>query len=169
MSIDAEIAKLNGTELTFLGHSIPSMAVVRDVFVGKEVLDLVGDEASPPSDVAKVAGRARAKLDTITGGGIFVFGMNPKHKSPTCLIARNSPPQMGVLDVRVSDPNPGLRIFGCLAQKDVLVLLTWARRKDLDFQGEIKRCSNEWTRLFPAFPAFFGNYATEYFTDVIPG
>lgn len=171
MSIDAELDKLTPDILTFLSPVSPGITVVRDIFVSKEVLDIVGDEATPPDAIARVAGKARAKLDLITRGNMFVLGMDPKpgRKSPTCLIARTSPLTSRILDLRVSDPNPGVRIFGGLAKRNVFVALTWAPRENCDFSVEVARCRSEWNKLFPDHPPFYSTDYKEYFSDVLPG
>jgi hypothetical protein len=171
MSIDAEIARLVGKDLTFLVPGLQGAAVSRDIFVSREVLDLVGDDATPPPDLELIAGRARAKMDGITTGKAFVIGMNPKpgKKSPTCLVARNDPTHKGIVDIRLSDPNPGLRIFGAMAKKDVLIALTYAPRKGCKFSAEINRCRLVWDTLFPNHPPFYSNNYTEYFSNVLPG
>lgn len=171
MSIDAELDKLTPEVLTFLSPASPGAKVVRDIFVSQEVLDIVGDDATPPEAIARVAGRTRAKLDYITKGGVFVFGLNPKpgKKSGTSLIARTSPITSRILDVRVSDPNPGLRIFGGLAKQNVFVALTWAPREDCNFSTEVARCRQAWDQLFPNHPPFYSANYKEYFSDVLPG
>lgn len=171
MSIDAEVARLVGSELTFLPPGLQGATVSRDIFVSKEVLDLVGNDATPPPELELIAGRARAKMDGITVGNAFVLGMNPKpgKKSPTCLVARNDPTHKGIVDIRISDPNLSLRIFGGMAKRDVLIALTYAPRKGCNFAAEINRCRQVWDRLFPNHPPFYSDNYTEYFSNVLPG
>lgn len=170
MSIDAEIAKLVSTgQLTFLSPALPGVSVVRDIFVSPDVLALVGDTPSVDAKYLRVSGRARAKLDNITAGRMFVFGIDPHNKSVTCTVARNDPTAAGVLDVRVTDPKPQLRLFGCVAKKDVLVLLSWAPRDGLNFPVEVRNCSSQWNILFPNHHPVLGHDPNDYFSDVIPG
>lgn len=170
MSIDAEIGRLvSEGSLTFLSPALPGISVVRDVFVSPDVLSLVGDSPTVAGEYARISGRARAKLDNITAGRVFVFGIDPHQKSVTCTIARNAPPSFGVIDVRVTDPRPQVRLFGCVAKKDVLILLTWAPRGGLQFANEVRRCATQWQSLFPNHPPIVSDDPNDYFSDVIPG
>lgn len=126
MSIDVAIGTLiTKAELEFVPHMMPGVPVVRDVFASPEVMQLIGDGGGLDEELERVGGRARAKIDNFTAGKPFVFGMQPHNKSVTCTIARNDPIHHGVLDVRVTDPTPAVRIFGFCVKCDALVLLTW--------------------------------------------
>jgi hypothetical protein len=163
MSIkEAVDALVLSQELTFLCPVMPGVSVHRDVYVGAEVLGLVGDDATPSSEYEKVSAKARARLDHFSAGKFVVFALNPRNKSVHSDIARNAPIDKGILDVRITDPNPKIRIFGGFLQPDVLVLLTWATRDNLDFTAEVDRCRKEWDRLLPKNPPVIGNKHEDY-------
>ncbi|MBN13893.1 MAG: hypothetical protein CMJ15_01520 [Pelagibacterium sp.] len=171
MSIAETIKELlKDGQLHFIVPALPGLSVKRDIFVSQEVYDLVGDEAVVSPDLERVSGKARAKIDYIASGGVFVFAMDPMNKSVTSLVARNHNIPQGVLDVRINDPKPELRIFGCSAGCDVLVLLTWAKRKNLKFKAEVDRCQQVWTSMFPDKQPLVGRNHEQYFsTNTIPG
>jgi hypothetical protein len=166
MSIEETIAKLEKSkDLTFLCPVMPGVSVVRDVYVGSEVLSLVGDDATPSAEYEEVSARARARLDHFSAGKYVVFALAPRNKSVHSDIARNAPIDKGILDVRITDPNPQIRIFGAFLQPDLLVLLTWASRVDLDFPAEIDRCRKEWDRLLPNDPPLIGQKHDDYISS----
>jgi hypothetical protein len=149
---------------------LPSTTVVRGVFVGAEVWSLVGDDAKPEARFEKVSGRARARLDHFSAGKNVVFALSPTNKSIHSDIARNAPISDGVVDVRITDPRPKIRIFGCFAKCDVLVLLTWATREGLDWPQEVSRCKSQWKLLFPSTPPLIGSSHEHYISNpFIPG
>lgn len=155
-------ALVRSQDLEFLCPVMPGVSVSRDVYVGVEVRNLVGDNATPSAEYQRVSARARARLDHFSAGKYVVFALNPRNKSVHSDIARNAPISTGILDVRITDPNPAIRIFGGFLQANVLVLLTWASRENLDFPAEIIRCRKEWDRLMPSNPPMIGKRHEDY-------
>ncbi|PSS59832.1 hypothetical protein C6558_36010 [Ensifer sp. NM-2] len=138
--------------------------LVRGVFVSNEVWSLVGDDVDVDEKLERPSGQARARLDSFSFGKSIVFALNPRNKSVHSDIARNAPISDGVVDLRVTNPKPSLRIFGAFADKDLLVLLNWELRENMDFDAEIKKCKLNWHGLFPHHPALIGNTHDEYLT-----
>lgn len=136
--------------------------LARGVFVSGEVWDLVGDDVTVSAELERVSGQARARLDSFSFGKSFVFALSPSNKSALSDIARNAPIATGVVDLRITNPKPSLRIFGGFAEKDMLILLNWAPRENLDFPAEINRCRKIWDQLFPSTPPLIGTTHDHY-------
>lgn len=150
MSIDAAIVSLvNQGKLVLVSHTLPAIPVVRDVFASPAVMELIEGGHFNSAQMERMGGRARAKVDNIVAGRKFVFGLDPYEKSTTCTVSRNRPVSFGVVEVRVTDPDPAARIFGCVAKRNVLILLTWAEKKGLVYKQEVDHCRKEWNLAFP--------------------
>lgn len=150
MSIQEELQRhvLSG-QLLFVRPMLPGRAVERNVFVSAEVAKLLRGDTSIPSRFHRVGSEARAQIDAFTTGRAIRFAMDPLRKDPSTLVARNEPTSRGIVDLRIRQPRPPLRLFGGFAQVDILVLLTWEERKNLRFTAAVKRCRREWDILFP--------------------
>lgn len=155
-------------ELVFRKPALANIGVVREVFVSKDVHDLL-EFANVDEDLERAAGRACAKLDAFIGGRTIVFGMDPYVKSPATLVSRNNPWQLGIVEFRVASYSPDLRLFGGFAQKDVLILLTWARKTGLKYHAEIRRCKATWDDLFPGSVPIIGSTVDEYVSNFLEG
>lgn len=156
--------------LWFLAPERPGAPVVRDVFVTREVNEFVGTYKAVPSEFDRVVGQARAKIDGFTMGRNIIFALNPRSKDTASLVARNSPIHKRVVDMRINSPSPSLRIFGAFAEQDVLLLLTWAPRKNLNFMQEVARCRTYWDKLFPNNDPLIGTRHEHYIsTNVLIG
>jgi|JI10StandDraft_1071094.scaffolds.fasta_scaffold331781_4 hypothetical protein len=170
MSIDAEIGKhISSQTLFVIAPAQPGKPSIRDVIVTKEIWEMVRDDATPPDAVSHVWGRARAKLDAIASGGVLLFGLDPFNKSIGSNVARTHPVSSGILDVRIRDPKPALRIFGGAAKKDAIVLVSFAYRDNLNFQKEVSRARGLWDMLFPKHSPMIGDGHDDYFSNLLPG
>jgi hypothetical protein len=165
MSITERIDRLRSLDppaLNFLTPLRLNLSVRRDVFVGQEVQKLLDLHPDIPREFHNVAGRCRSVLDRISAGSFLTFGMDPFDKQARCWIARVSPADLGIVDLRITDPNPAIRVFGAFADCDLLILLTWAPRKGLDFRNEVIRCRQEWDKLFPLHRPLIGTRVEDY-------
>jgi hypothetical protein len=170
MSIDAQIGQyLSSGTLFAIAPAQPGKASVRDVIVSKDIWDLVRDDATPPAELELVWGRVRARLDSIVAGSMFLFGLDPFNKSIGSHVARTDPVEVGIVDVRIRDPKPAIRVFGGLAKPDVLVLLSYAYRDNLNFKQEIAQARALWDNLFPNHPPMTGKSHDDYFSNILPG
>lgn len=129
-----------------------SYIVNRHVFVGEMVRQFLEGHESVDSSFDRVAGRTIAILDRFVNGSYVTFGIEPHDKNSHSQIARVDPRDQGIVDYRITDPNPQVRIFGGFAAPDVLVLLTWAPRAGLNFRAEVTKCRAAWDELFPQSP-----------------
>jgi hypothetical protein len=167
MSIVNEIKSLRDQGVLY--HLIPvepGRSVERDVFVSRNIWGLLEGEDADVK-LQQVGARARRRLESFACGRAVVFGMNPLLKDRTSLIARNDPTSTGVVDVRINDPKPAVRLFGCFAERNVLVLLLRRTRSDLALKGfssSIRQCRRDWDMLFPSYAPLISEDPNEYIT-----
>jgi len=144
----------------------PGRSVERDVFVSKEIWDFLdGNDADVK--LQQVGARAYRRLESFVCGNAVVLGMNPLQKDRTSLIARNDPTSDGVVDVRINDPQPAVRIFGCFATRNVLVLLLRRTRQELaqkGFASSIRLCRRQWDHLFSSCTPLVSEDPHDYIT-----
>ncbi|EKF60550.1 hypothetical protein QWE_05773 [Agrobacterium albertimagni AOL15] len=126
-----------------------SFVVERHVFLGGEARSFIDWDGTVDVKFDTVSARAGSVLDRFCNGSYVTVGMDPHNKKSTSLIARVDPVGDGIVDFRITDPNPAVRIFGSFAAVDVIVLLTWSPRQDCDFKAEVTRCRKVWDALFP--------------------
>ena len=94
-------------------------------------------------------------IDTFTAGQIVSFGNHPYAKDKSAFIARTSPEEFGIFDIRSNNPSPALRLFGAFAEVDTFVGLTIRVRKELGgkaepkFDDAVTEAALLWNRLFP--------------------
>jgi len=108
----------------------------------------------------------RAFLDIWTSGALISVANNPYRKGRSTFMARIDPAPDEVFDIRCIAPNPGMRVLGCFADRDLFVALTTAMREDLatdkDWRNEREACKAAWRRLFPGYRPFSGANLNEY-------
>lgn len=160
--IDEIQSLLASNQLRHLTPTRLGQAVVRDVFVNDDVFNLLDENGTLESRFERVAGRARSKIDAFISGSTVTFALDPHEKNRTSFLARNAPIAMGIVDVRITDPKPMIRIFGGFAAKNALVLLSWAPRDGLEFQKEVIQCRAKWNKLFNNKAPLIGTTHDEY-------
>jgi hypothetical protein len=96
----------------------------------------------------------RATLDAFTQDEWLAIAENPFGKPGYANMARVHPVKDEIFDIRVLDPDPGIRVFGGFAAKDTFLALTWDYRENIDdWAYEIDRCKDAWASLFhPSLP-----------------
>ncbi|WP_158665335.1 hypothetical protein [Sinorhizobium fredii] len=147
--------------LRLLVPARPSYLVQRHIFLGKEVQQFV-DGDGVDGRFARLSGRTLSVLERISNGSYVTFGMDPHDKDASCTIARVDPVLLGIVDVRIRDPQPAIRVFGGFAEPDILVLLKWMPRAGLDFRAAAQLCRQEWDSLFPGHPPIYGEKVEDY-------
>ncbi|MBB6489185.1 hypothetical protein GGD46_006512 [Rhizobium lusitanum] len=163
MSILEELQNHVSTgRLSFVRPMLPGRGVERNIFVSTEVGEFLNGGASVHARFDRVAGEARAQIDAFTTGRAIRFAMDPMRKDPATLVARNAPTSKGIVDMRIRQPRPQIRIFGAFAQVDSLILLTWEARDNLRFGAAVKRCRAQWDLLFPQNSPLIGATHAEY-------
>ena len=156
MSIQDEINKHLGVSLFFLAPLIRSQRAIRELFVSREVWDAVTLPFGSNRDGNERA-KFRAYLDAYTSGEEIGVSERPFSKRADTFMARVHPIEHHVWDIRVIEPRPGIRCFGCFGDIDLFVALTWDYRDNLDetpagFELKAKECRRIWLSLFTSPP-----------------
>jgi hypothetical protein len=148
---------------------IPSAAVVRTMFVSKEVNDVVWPPGWGGGRGALRHSKMRGYLDAFTEGRRISVALDPYHKPKSTYLARIDPLADGVWDVRCIDPKPGVRVLGCFAEKDTFVALTFNYRDNLanatDWRDERERCKAAWRKLFLTYEPLKEDCLDEYVSN----
>jgi hypothetical protein len=168
MSIRDEIRRLTRERpprLFFLPPLIEGAAVVRELFVSEEIYRVVKPPWEPGELGARYA-RMRSYLDAWTEGRLISIADHPYRKPKPTYMARIDPAPDEVFDIRCIDPNPGIRVMGCFADRDLFVALTYASREALqtrhDWRNEREACKAAWRRLFPTYAPYAGVSLDDY-------
>jgi hypothetical protein len=78
-----------------------------------------------------------------------------------------------VWEFRSRSPQPGLRILGRFAAKDIFIALRCSERRELGgpqsraWRNEMVGCKRDWRRLFPAYDPFTGSNLYGYISNII--
>ena len=183
MSIRRELGeRIKEERLLKLGFLIPGRPERRTILMASEISDLV----LGPWDDSKMGercARLRANLESFLAGDLINVCWEPFRASKRHQIGRLRPVEEGVWDVRSID-SPGLRVFFCLAEKDVMVALTcsprsievpWLNRPPLgpkeskEWKHAISECKRQWRSLFPAHLPLVGVHADECLSNTFSG
>ena len=154
--------------LFFLPPLIPSVRMVREMFVSEEINAV----AHPPWGTTKSDRRLaqmRGYLDAFTEGRRLTVAGDPYKKPKATNLARIDPIADEVFDFRCVDPKPGIRVLGYFAAYDLFIALTWNCRENLQddkaWRDEIERCKAAWRRLFHSFPPHSGDTINAYLSN----
>jgi hypothetical protein len=134
MSIRDEIRDRASEEpprLFFLPPLIPSVALVREMFVSQEIAE-VAQPPWPATEEGRRLAQMRAYLDGWTEGRLITVADDPYRKPKATIMARIDPVEDEVFDIRCVDPKPGIRVLGCFADFNLFVALTWNQRENLE-------------------------------------
>jgi hypothetical protein len=88
-------------------------------------------------------------------------------RAENAYMARLQPDQDEVWDIRCRDPNPGIRLLGRFAGKNVFIALTWEERLPLskfesaEWKAAISRCTTQWNLFFWSEP-LRGTFPDDY-------
>lgn len=157
---------------------LDSDAIERTLIVSKEIFDLL---EGPWDDEpwARRCGRLRATLEAYVKGQRIGICLKP-FKGMRAYMARLDKPEDEVWDIRAIDPNPGLRLFGRFADRDLFVALIWSPRsveipasqrlplgprESAEWGNAILECKAEWRKLFPSYQPIHGDEIHEYFEN----
>ena len=167
MSIQAEIKSHIEKKLFLLASEFGGEETPRTIYYSIEVQQVVDGANSVGKNKNRFAS-AKAVMDAFIDLGEITFGMNPHNKAFDARMARTDPIASGIVDFRVLDPKPGIRVFGCFSELDTFVALTWRFREEMidgEFDAEVARCSQEWLRLFPNFRPLVGVNIHDYISQ----
>lgn len=168
MSIQDEIKSHIDGELFLLTSEFGGEETPRTIFYSVEVQEIIEGANSTGKNRNRFAS-AKAVMDAFIDLGEVTFGMDPHNKAFDARMARTDPLNSGIVDFRVLDPKPGIRVFGCFSELDTFVALTWGFREEMDqngeFESEVVRCRQEWLRLFPNFEPHYGVNVNDYISQ----
>ena len=152
MSIRDEIKSKLDRDLFVLMSELVGEETPRTIYYSTEVQEIIEGANSDGKHKMRFAS-AKAVMDAFIELGEVLFGLDPHNKSTSARMARTDPVSDGVVDFRVLDPNPGIRVFGCFSEPDTFIALTWGFREEMDrsgeFDAEVVRCRQAWLTLFP--------------------
>lgn len=116
-----------------------------------------------------------AVLYAFIHGNKVTFGMDPITKGRSALLARTHPTKHGIVDFRVVDPSPGMRLLGGFAAADHFVGLRCIGRGEMKRHGGFSGCVREtrgvWVSIFgagfePVVSANMKEYVTKNVLEV---
>ena len=170
MSIRIEVAnRLKEGSLFLVQPQTTTSPCVRTIFASEIVWNALSGPWNSVKDERRL-GRARASLDNFIEGRLIAVRFPPS-KSVEAFIAILDAPREEIWEIRVRDPNPGVRILGRFSEADVFIALLPIYREDLktnrDWNDAKRRCHIEWRKLFPAENPHTGTHAHDYITNNI--
>jgi len=135
------------------------------MFVSTEVADVL-DPPWADTREGRLFARLEALLTGFVEGDYLTVGEDPFNKDSGAILARVHPVEEEIWDFRCLDPKPGIRAFGCFAEKDTFIALTWDYRENLDdcWSEVVADCKAEWKKLFGDLPPFGGPDLDAYLT-----
>ncbi|MCY4151977.1 MAG: hypothetical protein OXE94_07050 [Aestuariivita sp.] len=165
MSVNESIRKACKQELLFLmTPTLLSDPMVRHLYVSKEVKEYICRQTKVE---AVRRGKLRRDFDRFIIGKRLSVSMNEYHHKDAYM-ARLSPADDEVWEIRSRAPKPGIRVFGRFAGKDRFVALCWRFRKDLggadsrDFSKAVKGCKQIWEKILPNCDPLTGGNVDDY-------
>ena len=141
-----------------------SYKVSRHIFLGEDVQRFIDRDEMLDTKFHQISGRTLALFDRFSNGSFITFGVNPHDKMSSSWVARVDPVDQGIVDFRVTDPKPAVRFFGGFAMPDVLVLLTWGPRENMNFRSEVLRCKEQWKNLFVQYEPIISDRVEHHVT-----
>ena len=171
MSIRDELNDLCAASRLYRLRLILRVQERREIYVSEEINSrILGPWDDKPDEYR--CGRAYADLLAFIYRNPIVVARNPR-QGGSSYTSRLMPPRDEVWDIRCVDPEPGIRVLGRFAEKDVFIGLTWEIRLRLkhfdsrEWRDAILRCGTLWRQLFPAYPPLMGDYFADYISDAI--
>jgi hypothetical protein len=156
MSIRDEIRAHLGSKLFYLPSRFPVGNSTRELIVSEGVLDVVTPSSSSYWVETRHA-ELRAYLHAFVDNEEIGVSEKPFTKRGDTFLARVHPIEQDVWDIRVIEPSPGIRCFGCFGDRDLFVALTWNYRENIEetangFELEARECRSVWSSLFTLPP-----------------
>lgn len=178
MSIYDEIAKHASAGVLHRIDPLGKDESVRHMYVSTSIWSLL-EGPWESKKIERRVGRLRADLISFVKGDLIGVSMSP-YKHEDARMGLLAEPKHQVWDIRSCDPNPGLRVFGRFADKDVFIGFTWrprsvewAKQKPLggnylEWEFEKLECENQWDSLFPNHPPKSGERLHEFVSKAFP-
>jgi hypothetical protein len=156
MSIRDQIRALLGSKIFYLPSRFQNGESTREIVVSREIFEIV----TPPFGdywEGKRHAQCRAYLDAFVDGEEIGVSEKPFSKAFDTYLARVHPIALDVWDIRVIEPTPGIRCFGCFGDLDLFVALTWEYRENIQATSDgftilARECRSVWSSLFTLPP-----------------
>jgi hypothetical protein len=142
----------------------------RVTYVSSDIQALLIDSWSGKAQESRW-GYVRADLESFVRDPWITVAADSRRAGPAYM-AQLQPPSDETWDIRCRDPQPGIRLLGRFALKDVFIALTWEERLPLkdfgstEWKEAIARCVVEWNRRFWNQP-LTGSYPDGYLSGAI--
>jgi hypothetical protein len=155
--------------------------IERCMVISSEIMDLVYG-VWPDAKWARRCNRLRADLEAFVRGDVIGLCLKP-YKADTAYMGRLDKPTDEVWDIRSRDPQPGLRVFGCFADRDCFVALLWSPRSveipysqrlplqdrnSAEWKQAVKETKSEWRKLFHPYNPIHGDTHDFYASRAFP-
>lgn len=175
MSIGDRIqSALDAQRLRTLPRRVQSDPVERVMLIGDEIWQLLHGPFVSPAHAERI-GALHADLELFVRGDAISLALTPfQHRA--AYMGRLDPTGQATWDIRSRDPDPGLRVFGRFAVKDVFVALSWAPRsktlswskrvpladRRLNWRLQILECEERWNWALPGAVPLVGEEVKDY-------
>lgn len=176
MSIRDSIGELiDDGRMYEMSPALDSDQIRRTMIISQEIHDLLN---GPWCDASweRRCFRLRATLQYFVMGKRIGVCLSP-FEAAKAYMGRLHKVEDEVWDIRAIDPNPGIRVFGRFAEKDVFVAFLWSPRsvevpasqrlplgdKDsIQWKQAIKECKAEWRKVLPSYAPIHGGHPSDY-------
>ena len=167
MSIDECIEQLiTSRKLNPLSPTISGEVCLRTVLVTERIQEYLNQDVSLPKKFRRTAIESRLVIDRFLAPKTpTTVGLAPYNSPSFTVLALLDHGFITVWEFRVRDPNPQVRIFGCFAQKDTFIALTYGNRDTLDFSQKNAETRRIWKALFKQLPSVQGDKIDEYLSE----
>jgi hypothetical protein len=179
MSIYDVIDDLVNTGRLFYLEPVLDDPVERTMLMSPEIRALL-EGPWDSNDMEDRCGQLRDDLERFVTGGAITLCFDP-YIAQTAYFGLLDPPTDAIWDLRSRDPDPGLRVLGAFADKDVFVSLLcaprsvpveWLNRKPLndteanpsEWGRAIRQANAMWHNLFPTYRRHIGKQHDDYVT-----
>lgn len=152
--------------------------VVRELYVYRDVMQAISGPWRDDDDRVACS-FLRRELDRFVEGQVVSLALQPFRKRADAAVAILHPPQERVFDFRVREPYPGVRVFGCFADRDLFVATNWERRDLLpsvtppnddadEWKMERQICLTRSRQVASPYDPYEGNTVNDYISNGIP-
>lgn len=169
MSIYDEIAYWSNQNRLFLLRPSLGEPATRTMYVCTEVQKLLDGPWDNPEWETRCFHLA-ADLENFVRGRRLAVSTGTE--GITSQLKRLDPARDEVWEIRSRAPQPGLRVLGRFAQKDVFVAISWYFRVDLgeygarEWRDACVGCIAEWNKLFPHYEPLLGDDLRDYVSNI---
>jgi hypothetical protein len=141
----------------------------RRLYLTMEALRDLQDPASAINLLAWNKGRTRGLIEAALDRWVLgdLVYLNKKRR----YMCRLDPPPPEIWEVRVTEPQPQVRLFGRFIEPDTFIITKFRSRTELGDKGSrawesaMRDCARRWTQLFPTISPYTANTVHEYITE----